>query len=95
MEKQYIFEAKHTKDGWRAVWFTIRNCEPGSQFCEPGSQFDISVEPVTPEDSSKSLRGAHATRVRNHFTSTSLFSYFKVKWSFFWEFTLLHFTLKI
>jgi hypothetical protein len=47
--------------GWRAVWFTIRNCEPGSQFCEPGSQFDIFVEPVKPGDSSKSLRGAHAT----------------------------------
>jgi hypothetical protein len=50
-----------SKKGWRAVWFTIRNCEPGSQFCEPGSQFDVFFEPVTSGDSFKSLRGAHAT----------------------------------
>ena len=46
------------KFGWSAVWFTIRNCEPGSQFCD---NLTILVEPVTPGDSSKSVRGAHAS----------------------------------
>ena len=33
-------------------------------------------------------------RVQNHFTSTSLFSHFKVKWFLFYKITSLHFTLK-
>ena len=35
-----------------------------------------------------------APRVQNHFTSTSLFSHFKVKWFLFYKITSLHFTLK-
>ena len=39
-------------------------------------------------EATKSFLRLVGGRVRNHFTSTSLFSYFKVKWSFFFQFTL-------
>ena len=34
-----------------------------------------------------------APRVQNHFTSTSLFSHFKVKWFLFYKITSLHFKI--
>ena len=60
------------------------------------NNFYLVIEWSTPttDPPTTITRPRSTTRVQNHFTLTSLFSHFKVKWFLFYKITSLHFTLK-